>query len=248
MKIKIPITKKHSMLGIFIRILLCLVVVFILVVAGVYFSSRLSVSRLRIEAPTTDYLVLVNWENPVTSVPTDLVPVSDVMNNDIVIADNGHMIDRIAGTAAGKMFEAASQDGIGKFIINNAYRSVETQAVIWQNRIDQDPAYGRDPYNNPVKAMPGDKSEHSTGLAIDILCENYNSADEAFGETAEGKWLAENAHNFGFILRYPKDKQSVTGVIYEPWHFRYVGINAATEIYEQGLCLEEYLKENKSSE
>ena len=70
---------------------------------------------------------------------------------------------------------------------------------------------------------------------------NLGAADTAFGDTSEAKWLAENAHRFGFILRYPADKTGITGVQYEPWHFRFVGREAATEIYEQGLCLEEYI-------
>lgn len=236
--------KKKRILKICLCILMLLITVFVCIVAVMYFSSKFSVMKLNATASTQDNLVLVNWENPITSIPEDLVYVAEVINGDTVtFEDAGHMIDRTAGLAANRMFEAAKQEGVGKFIINNAYRSVETQTVIWQNRIDQDPAYGSDPYNNPVKAMPGDKSEHSTGLALDILCENHNSADDAFGETVEGNWLAENAHNYGFILRYPANKEHITGVIYEPWHFRYVGVEAATEIYERGMCLEEYLNE-----
>ncbi|MFR5864844.1 MAG: D-alanyl-D-alanine carboxypeptidase family protein [Acutalibacteraceae bacterium] len=82
-------------------------------------------------------------------------------------------------------------------------------------------------------------SEHQSGLCVDM--HNLPSANISFGETAQAKWLAENAHRFGFILRFPADKTDITGVQYEPWHFRFVGREAATEIYEQGLCLEEYL-------
>ncbi len=193
------------------------------------------------DAPT-DYLVLVNWEHPLKGEAANLAPLSDVMESSVVLMDDSRQkVERTAGRAAFQMFEAAREEGVGKFIVNSAYRSMQTQTAIWQNRIAQDPNYGSDPYNNPVRAMPGDRSEHSTGLAMDILCESHNCADDAYGKTAQGQWLAQNAHRFGFILRYPEEKEHLTGVIYEPWHFRYVGIDAATEIYERGLCLEEYL-------
>ncbi|MGI6168220.1 MAG: M15 family metallopeptidase [Christensenellales bacterium] len=89
--------------------------------------------------------------------------------------------------------------------------------------------------------MPGNYSEHATGLAVDILSASYAPLDEGFAQTEEGAWLANNAHRFGFILRYPKSKESVTGVVYEPWHFRYVGVEAASEIFQRDICLEEYL-------
>ena len=91
-------------------------------------------------------------------------------------------------------------------------------------------------------AVPGN-SEHQTGLSMDISSESAQFAlTEQFGETAEGKWLANNAHRFGFILRYPKGKEGITGYQYESWHYRYVGVKAATEIYENQLTLEEYFK------
>lgn len=235
--------KKPRALKACMRFLVFSATIFILVVAAMYFSSRLSVSKPGLAPSAQDYLVLVNWKNPIANTPEDLIRLSEVMSDEIVVlGDDDLKLNRTAGVAANKMFEAAKTEGFGGYIINSAYRSVETQTVIWQNRMSQDPSYGSDPYNRPVKAMPGDRSEHSTGLALDILCETHNSADDAFGNTVEAKWLAEHAHRFGFILRYPKDKETITGVIYEPWHFRYVGIEAATEIYEQGLCLEEYLK------
>lgn len=70
---------------------------------------------------------------------------------------------------------------------------------------------------------------------------DHNYGSDTFADTTEGKWLAENAYKYGFILRYPEDKQSVTGVVYEPWHFRYVGVDVAKSVYDSGLCLEEYL-------
>lgn len=187
-------------------------------------------------------IVLVNWEHPIDYTPNTLVSVNSVCSIQYVdLQSYDLMVDSTAGQAANEMFRAACEEGVGRYIINSAYRSVEAQSAIWEHRIQQDPMYGSDPYNSPVKAMPGNMSEHATGLALDILCVSHNLANDSYGETAEGQWLEANAHRFGFIQRYPQNKEHITGVIYEPWHYRYVGIEAATEIYEQGLCLEEYL-------
>ena len=90
-------------------------------------------------------------------------------------------------------------------------------------------------------AVPG-TSEHQTGLALDIISLYYQVLDKNQENTAEQKWLMENSYKYGFILRYPSDKSEITGINYEPWHYRYVGKEAAKEIYEMGLCLEEYLE------
>ena len=84
-------------------------------------------------------------------------------------------------------------------------------------------------------ARPG-HSEHQTGLAFDL-----NSLDQSFGQTKEGKWIAANSWKYGFILRYPQDKEAQTGYMYEPWHVRYLGKDVAKKVYDSGLCLEEYL-------
>lgn len=90
--------------------------------------------------------------------------------------------------------------------------------------------------------VPG-ASEHQLGLALDIVCSTHQDLDEAFADTDAGKWLAKNAYKYGFILRYPKEKEYITCIKYEPWHFRYVGIEAATVITERGLTLEEFWEE-----
>ena len=89
------------------------------------------------------------------------------------------------------------------------------------------------------RQVPG-ASEHQIGLALDIVCNSYMSLDEGFGDTKAGKWLAANSCRYGFILRYPKGKEDITGIEYEPWHFRYVGKAAAPVIMEQGITLEEF--------
>ncbi len=131
-------------------------------------------------------------------------------------------------SAFAKLQNAASQDGISIYSISG-YRSYQTQTNLYNRYCARDGQAAADTYS----ARPG-HSEHQTGLAIDV-----NSLSHTFADTAEGKWLAANAHKFGFIIRYTKDKQSVTGYAYEPWHIRYIG-DLAEDIYNSGLCLEEY--------
>ena len=89
-------------------------------------------------------------------------------------------------------------------------------------------------------AIPG-TSEHATGLALDITSAEFPELDDRQAETAESQWLADNCWKYGFILRYPPEKSEITKIVYEPWHYRYVGKEAAKEITEQGVTLEEYL-------
>ena len=139
-------------------------------------------------------------------------------------------IDKTAESALNKMINAAKQDGINLFI-KSGYRSYSTQKTLYNNYVARDGVAAADRYS----ARPG-HSEHQTGLAFDL-----NSLEQSFGETKEGKWLAEHCHEYGFIIRYPKDKEDVTGYMYEPWHVRYLGEDIAKDVYESGKCLEEYL-------
>jgi len=186
--------------------------------------------------------ILVNWESPVSEErPEDLVAQKEVFGEEVVLTNGSGSIDRQTALAAREMFLSAKSEGIGRFVLNNAYRSVIYQEKLWQERLKSDPDYGSRPFAEPVKVLPGSCSEHATGLALDIFSENDQTADSSFGQTTEGKWLAENAWKYGFIQRYPADKEHITGVIYEPWHYRYVGKEHAEKIYRSGLCLEEYL-------
>ena len=125
---------------------------------------------------------------------------------------------------------AAAEDGISLFIVSG-YRSYDDQDVIYNRYVSQDGKAEADRYS----ARPG-HSEHQTGYAFDL-----NSLEEYFADTPEGIWLAENCHKYGFIIRYPKGKEHITGYMYEPWHVRYLGVDIATSVYESGLTLEEYL-------
>jgi len=139
-------------------------------------------------------------------------------------------IDPEANSALNAMIAAAAQEGISLYAVSS-YRSYDYQAGLYERYCNQSGKAEADRYS----ARPG-HSEHQTGLAFDL-----NSLEQDFGFTAEGIWLANHCHEYGFIIRYPHDKEHITGYMYEPWHVRYLGIEIASSVYESGLCLEEYL-------
>lgn len=126
--------------------------------------------------------------------------------------------------------EAAANEGL-EIWLASGYRSYDTQNRIYNNYVD---SYGKASADT-FSARAG-YSEHQTGLAIDV-----NTIDDSFAGTPEAIWLENHAHEYGFIIRYPKGKESITGYKYEPWHIRYLGIDKATEVYNSGLTLEEFL-------
>lgn len=194
--------------------------------------------------PASGYLILINWDhpNPSTERPQGLVTMGTLFTEELVTANMDASINEVAGQALVQMFQDAKDAGIGQYIITSAYRSQSYQQTMFDEMLAEDPDYGSDPYNNPVKVMSGRCTEHATGLAVDILAENYKEADDGYADTAEGRWLQENAPLYGFVVRYPLNKEHITGVIYEPWHIRYVGVDAAKEMTELGMCLEEYVE------
>ena len=145
-----------------------------------------------------------------------------------------------------RMIDDAKKDGIDLLVVS-AYRTIEYQQQNFDNsvqdRVDRGMSYD-DAYADTLNevALPGE-SEHNAGLALDIMCEEYQSMDDdGFENTDAFKWLDRHAAEYGFILRYPKGKQDITGIIYEPWHYRFVGLYYANEIKKSGLCLEEYFE------
>lgn len=137
-----------------------------------------------------------------------------------------------------EMFEIAKQSNI-ILHARSGYRSYNTQVQLFKNYASN---HGEEAANK-YSARPG-QSEHQTGLAMDITSESVNyQLSNNFGQVSEGIWTSENAHKFGFIIRYPEDKEEITGYQYEPWHLRYLGEELATDIYESGLTYEEYLSE-----
>ena len=127
------------------------------------------------------------------------------------------------------MQRAATAKGLNIYI-SSGFRSYASQKSIYNRYVSRDGRVLADTYS----ARPG-HSEHQTGLAVDL-----NTITQSFGRTKEGRWVAEHCHEYGFIIRYPEGKSHITGYCFEPWHLRYVGIDAATEIARSGLCLEEY--------
>ena len=141
------------------------------------------------------------------------------------------------------MLKGARADGVN-LIVCSPYRDMDRQTMLFSNKVGRYMDGGlsyMDAYNLASQAVtvPG-SSEHQIGLAVDIITDGYSSLDEGFGDTAAGKWLAANSSKYGFILRYPDGKENITSIEYEPWHFRYVGVEAATVITENNLCLEEF--------
>ena len=171
--------------------------------------------------------------NPSTLMPSDF-------EADVVDLGNGYKFDRKASAALGAMLDAAKADGMSLWIIS-AYRSLDRQKELYAQKVAEYESYGYSAEEAAVEAaawvaVPG-TSEHCLGYAVDL-----NSLEESFENTAEFAWLQEHCADYGFILRFPKDKVEITGISYEPWHYRYVGINHAKKIMSEKICLEEYLE------
>lgn len=141
-----------------------------------------------------------------------------------------------------ELFAAAKEDGYTLYL-KSAYRSWQTQNTMYSNRLKKN--NGKD---DGWVAKPG-SSDHQTGLGCDIVPKNWRdkSMNEKMAREPECVWMAEHCQEYGFILRYPEDKQDVTEINYEPWHLRYVGVPVATYIMENGLCLEEFTEEMQSA-
>jgi zinc D-Ala-D-Ala carboxypeptidase len=183
-------------------------------------------------------LALVNKEQslPATYKPNDLVVPRVSFSFAEKNVDKRYMRAE-AASALEALFASARKEGI-QLVAVSGYRSYERQQAIFTEEVKEK---GREKAVQAV-AVPG-QSEHQTGLAMDITSPSVGYAlTMAFGETKEGKWVAEHAHEYGFIIRYPKGKEAVTGYQYEPWHLRYVGKKAAKVIFEKNITLEEYFR------
>ena len=181
------------------------------------------------------YLLLANAENPL---PQDW----SIQTEEV---QNGYEMDKRAAPAMREMIQAAKEDGV-ELMLCSAYRSVEKQQQLFDRSQQAYMAQGMSEEEAYAKtatetAIPG-TSEHQTGLAADIVTPTYQMLDAGFADTPAGQWLSEHAAEYGFVLRYPQDKQEVTGIIYESWHYRFVGKTHAKLMKESGLCLEEYLQ------
>lgn len=146
------------------------------------------------------------------------------------------------------MMQAAREAGF-TLVIKSPYRSDVRQEYLFARKIKQYMGKGMS-YMDAFKhasqvVMVPDSSEHQIGMSLDIVCDYYETLTQGFGDTEAGIWMEEHCAEFGFIVRYPRGKEYITSVEYEPWHFRYVGVEAATIIMEQGITLEEFVEELK---
>jgi zinc D-Ala-D-Ala carboxypeptidase len=204
----------------------------------IFFNQIKEVNGQKVIMNPDNRMALVNKQFglPESFLPTDLVrPNVSFSFGNLKIEKS--LMRKEAALALERMFQEAKRNGIELFAVSG-YRSYEYQDSLFQAEVDK---VGWDKAVEAV-AVPG-QSEHQTGLAMDISSRGENMLLTAeFGTSKEGKWLSDNAHRFGFILRYPKGKESITGYQYESWHFRYIGIKAATIIYEKKWTLEEYFQ------
>ena len=184
------------------------------------------------------YLVLVDQFNRLSAdfVPNDLVllNVFDFNNNPNTTV---HMRETAAREAE-RMFQAAWDQEALQLLARSGYRSYNTQTQVHERFVNE---RGRAEAER-ISARPG-HSEHQTGLALDVTANSVGGQlVEAFSDTPEGTWMKHNAHLYGFIISYPREREMETGFVYEPWHIRYVGVEAATTIYENKWILTDYLR------
>ncbi|MBO5479311.1 MAG: M15 family metallopeptidase [Clostridia bacterium] len=161
--------------------------------------------------------------------------------------DDGIMFDKRAISYLRSMINAMNKKGITKVWVQSAYRSYEKQEELFNRKVQYYKNQGKKQEEAETLAQTvvqrPEMSEHNLGLAAD-----FNTVNNEFEKTKAFEWLQENAADYGFILRYPKDKQEITGITYESWHWRYVGENHAKTMKEKGYCLEEYIEYLKGAE
>lgn len=184
--------------------------------------------------------ILVNVDNQLDEnfIPSNLARIRNYITPELLTLRNeDEMANREAVEALKDMLTAAKMDGITGFYLEDAYRTYREQLVLWEIKQKESPGYGSD-LSVPLSTAYPSASEHLTGLAFDLgACGSGVIRDFS---SEQGRWLISNAHLFGFIHRYPDEKAYITGIIFEPWHFRYVGKDIAAYIYDNRLTLEEY--------
>lgn len=208
--------KKRQKRGLF-----ALISVLILMGLSFFAGYRTGVSH----PPRVKNILLVNAQHLLSAdyVPEGLVNLYE-QRHSFRLANAQIYLTRETYEAAERMFAAAEADNVNGFVITSGYRSYERQAEVFA---ESEPGYAQEP----------GASEHQTGLCFDVTAENVNG----FETTAQYAWLCRNASKYGFIQRYPANKSKITGISYEPWHYRYVGEEAAEAITRAGMTLEEYL-------
>lgn len=181
-------------------------------------------------------LILINKENPLP----------DDYEFELGIIRGGIRADVRVIEHVLEMIQAAKEDGV-TLEICSPYRDYDRQVMLFEKKVRSYLRQGKseeEAYDlaSQTVAVPG-TSEHQAGLSFDFFSDDYQVLEAGFADHEAGKWLKANGYKYGFILRYPEDKEEITGIEFEPWHYRYVGVTAATEIMSQGLCLEEYVEQ-----
>lgn len=182
-----------------------------------------------------DYLLLIDKFNPLPKGFDKRITLINIQDK---------QLEAQACKQCKMLLEKAEQDGITIKIIS-AYRSTEYQQGLWDTSVKELMQGGCTKVEAEREvaktlAYPG-HSEHNAGLAVDFGTESADDVEDDFYRSVQGKWLCKNAQRFGFVLRYPRMKEHITGISYEPWHYRYVGTEAAEFMKNSGLCLEEFL-------
>ena len=191
-------------------------------------------------APIESCAILVNKQNALNS---NYVP-SDLVRPDVAyaqgVAESRKQLREPAARALEALFAAALEDGV-ELLAVSGYRSYWTQRDLYNRRLSETSLE----YVSLYVAQPG-QSEHQTGLAMDLGCEGCTDLTERFADTDAYRWLVAHAHEYGFIIRYPKDGTGETGYAFEPWHIRYLG-DLAEDVYKSGLTLEKWYENDLST-
>ncbi len=224
-----PVSYLSKRLSSYMRVAAAIVLCAILISAGVRVWSWSSYGT------RTRLLTLVNPWNPVSETGYSVR---------LTEAENGVLVDRACARPLRRMLSDCRAAGRSP-VVAHAYRSVDDQLVLHDDRVQQLVNQGLTPEQAEAEASrviaPAGRSEHELGLAVDIVDTVYPVTDEMQAETPTNLWLQENAWKYGFILRYPPDTEEITGYSWHPWHFRYVGEDVAESIASLGITLEEYL-------
>ena len=211
------------------------------------FTYRIDIDPYRsaIETDNPGYLTLVNKTHPVGKdfSPKDIT----VLDTKMTFSGKEVKLESTAARAVEAMVREMWANGWTDIQVTSGYRTYEYQSLLFNKYIDDEqrkhPDWSTSRCEQEVltySARPG-TSEHQTGLCVDLIVSTDPRLDESFASHPAYAWLQANAFKFGFILRFPQGKDSVTGYTYEPWHYRFVGIDAAKQIHDAGLTLEEYL-------
>ena len=209
--------------------------------------TNIEAYRGALSADSQDYLLLVNKQRPLGRgyVPASLTTIDP----SLTLGGKTLQLESTVAAAAEAMIRELQARGYTDIVMTSAYRDYTYQENLFTRYINEEMAAHPDWTRAEAEACvltysakPG-TSEHQSGLCLDLISATTCALDESFADLAAYDWLVENAHCFGFILRYPEGKDSITGYSYEPWHYRFVGVPAATAIHNRGLTLEQYLSE-----